>query len=317
MNNNYARPLQDHESIEAFLDNCLGIRHELPLQDGGSVDLPELCKRIRDAESAHAAGHADPTSVSRRNRVPQYRSDLSREILRRQVIKELIVYDRLDFDEEILLGKGGAKPCGRPAYAGACAYMITGLPASGKSTLVSVISDRLGAMVLDSDFAKRKLPEFAHALAGTALVHEESRLLIFGMELSADTSLLTYCMSRKLNVVIPLVGNDERRVKSMRHLLVENGYQVHLTAMLLDRVSATKRALDRFLKTGRYISLGMIFDRYANEPILNYYKAWMDADTGRDAQWTSLGALAMATHPPSVHSYSSNANPAALWEQTP
>ncbi|NHZ33199.1 zeta toxin family protein [Massilia rubra] len=317
MTKNYARPLLDHESIEAFLGNCLGIRHELPLRGGGSVDLPELCKRIRDAESADMAAHAEQTNVSRRNRVPQYRSDLARDILRRRVIEELIVYDRLDSDEEIYLGKGGAKPCGRQAYAGACAYVITGLPASGKSTLVSVISDRLGAMVLDSDFAKRKLPEFAHALAGAALVHEESRLLIFGMELSADASLLTYCMSRRLNVVIPLVGNDERRVKSMRHLLVENGYQVHLTAMLLDRVHATRRALDRFLQTGRYISLGMIVDRYANDPVLNYYKAWMDADTGRDSQWTSLGALAMANHPPSVHSYSSNANPAALWERTP
>lgn len=317
MTNSYARPLLDHESIEAFLDNCLGIRHELPLRGGGSVDLPELCKRIRDAESADAAAHAEQTIMSRRNRLPQYRSDLARDMLRRRVIEELLVYERLDSDDEICLGRGGAKPCGRPAFASACAYVITGLPASGKSTLVGSVSDRLGAMVLDSDYAKRKLPEFAHALAGAALVHAESRLLMFGTESSADGSLLAYCMSRRLNVVIPLVGNDERRVKSMRQLLVHNGYQVHLTAMLLDRVHATRRALDRFLKTGRYISLGMIFDRYANDPVLNYYKAWMDADTGRDVQWSSLGALTMTTHPPSVHSYSSNVNPAALWERTP
>nr|WP_267877587.1 zeta toxin family protein [Massilia frigida] len=237
--------------------------------------------------------------------------------MRRQIVQELILCDRLGSDEDICLGHGGSKPYGQEALAGACAYLVAGLPASGKSTLVSAISDRLGAMVLDSDFAKRKLPEFDHALAGAALVHDESRLLIFGNAVSGSASLLEYCMSRKLNVVIPLVGNEEHRLKFVRNLLIENGYQVHLTAMLLDRTQATQRALDRFLQTGRYISLGMIFDRYANDPVLNYHKAWMDADTGTDSQWASLGALAVATHPAVVHSYSSDANPAALWGQTP
>ena len=315
MTNSYARPLLDHESIEAFLSGCLGIEHEFTLHGEQRLDLLELCKRIRDAEGAVEAVRATPTMLSQRNRAPQYRSEVARNGLRKQIVHDLIFYDRLDSDDDICLGRGGAKPCGQAAYPGACAYLVTGLPASGKSVLVSAISDRLGAMVIDSDYAKRKLPEFDHTLAGATLVHEESRLLVFGMAVSAVPSLLEYCMSRKLNLVIPFVGNDERRLKSVRHWLIGNGYQVHLTTMLLDRTQATRRALHRFLNTGRYISPGMIFDRYANDPVLNYYKAWMDADTGTDSQWASLGALVMASHPASVHSYSSGANPAALWEQ--
>ncbi|NHZ78989.1 hypothetical protein F2P44_06820 [Massilia sp. CCM 8695] len=71
MTNNYARPLLDHESIEAFLGGCLDIRHELTLHGGGTLDLRALCKRVRDAESAVEAAMEAPTMTSRRNRVPQ------------------------------------------------------------------------------------------------------------------------------------------------------------------------------------------------------------------------------------------------------
>ncbi|NHZ43210.1 zeta toxin family protein [Massilia aquatica] len=317
MTRNYARPLLDHESIELFLERCLGMKHELRLGNGGTLSLPELCKRVRDAQSAVESIQADSTMASRRNRVPSYRSDGVRDLLHRQIIDELISYERLESDEQIRLGYGGAKPCGRPAEPGACVYLVTGLPASGKSALVSAISNRLGAMVLDSDFAKRKLPEFAHALAGPMLVHEESRMLIFATSNSDTPSLSEYCTSNKLNVVVPLIGNDEGRLKAVRQSFLVHGYQVHLTTMLLDRAQATRQALLRFLDTGRYIPPSMIFDGYANDPVLNYYKAWMDAGTGDDVQWASLGALAMGSRPASVHSYSSQANPAALWEQRP
>ncbi|NHZ89704.1 hypothetical protein F2P45_11875 [Massilia sp. CCM 8733] len=312
MTKNFARPLLDHESIEAFLCGCLNIRHELRLHGGDKLDLLELCKCIRDAERASEAALESSTMTSRRNRVPQYRSDLARDGLRRQIVRELISNDRLGSDDDIRLGHGGSKPHGQEAHPGACAYIVTGLPASGKSALVSAISDRLGAMVLDSDFAKRKLPEFAHALAGPMLVHEESRLLVFAN--SNPPSLSKYCMSKRLNVVVPLVGNDERRLKAVRQSFRAHGYRVHLTALLLSRAKATERALVRFLETGRYIPLSMIFDKYANDPVLNYYKAWMDADTGKDAGWASLGALVAANSPLRVHSFSSHANPAALWE---
>ncbi|MDQ1920455.1 zeta toxin family protein [Massilia pseudoviolaceinigra] len=310
----FARALLDHETIEAFLVRCLGITHELLLDNGSRVPLHELCKRIRDAESAVGAAHASSTLSSGRNRVPEYRSDAARAIVRDRIIGELIVNDRLDFDEHIRLGHGGAKPQGKQAQTGSAAYLVTGLPASGKSALVSMLSDRLGAMVLDSDFAKRKLPELDHALAGASMVHDEPNMLVFG-DGSGTPSLFEYCTSKKLNVVVSVVGSKESGLKTLRQSFIKAGYRVHLTVMLLDRVEAARRALRRFIQTGRYVPINLIFDGHANEPVLNYYKAWTDTVAGRDLQWASLGALSTGSLPAKVDGYSSDANPAALWER--
>ena len=40
----------------------------------------------------------------------------------------------------------------------------------------------------------------------------------------------------------------------------------------LEREKSVRRAFQRFLKTDRYIPLSLIFDGYANDPILCYYR---------------------------------------------
>ena len=101
---NFARPLLDHESIELFLERCLGMRREPTLGNGGAMPLSELCKRVRDAQSAVESAQADSTMESKRNRVSPYRTDVSRNLLHRQIIDELITYDKLESDEQIRLG---------------------------------------------------------------------------------------------------------------------------------------------------------------------------------------------------------------------
>jgi hypothetical protein len=49
------------------------------------------------------------------------------------------------------------------------------------------------------------------------------------------------------------------------------GYKVHLSLVNLDRRKATIRAVERFIRTNRYVPLGMIFDDFGNDPILSYY----------------------------------------------
>ncbi len=43
-----------------------------------------------------------------------------------------------------------------------------------------MIADHYGALILDSDFAKRKLPELDGYPWGAAVVHEESSDIVFG-----------------------------------------------------------------------------------------------------------------------------------------
>lgn len=73
-------------------------------------------------------------------------------------------------------------------------------------------------------------------------------------------------------MVIPKIGhNRESIIKFARRLKLLN-YSVFLISIEFDRVKATQRAYSRFKASGRYVSLSLVFDCYANDPTLNYFK---------------------------------------------
>jgi hypothetical protein len=55
----------------------------------------------------------------------------------------------------------------------------------------------------------------------------------------------------------------------------------------LDRKNATVRAINRFKLTNRYVPLSLIYDVYANEPILTYYRI----KTFHDFEFKSIGKI--------------------------
>ncbi len=310
MSISYARPLLDHQTIEGFLKGCLQIDRTFKCYNGVSYSASDIAKKIRDAESAVGQTNRDCTLTSPRNRVPEYRDDGLRIGLRETILSELIQLDRLDSDDAIQLGVGGAKPKLRAPENGFQAFIITGLPASGKSTLVNTISDKLGAMILDSDFAKRKLPEYDGSPAGANLVHKESSTIVFGDD-QGEPSLFGYCKETGSNVVIPKIGHDYKDLQDLRKGLVTAGYKVHLTSVVLTRGDAATRALGRFLETGRYVPLSLIFDGYANDPIMNYYRCRLNAEVVKD-EWASFGAISTDTNKPLVIDCTSDENPVSL-----
>lgn len=176
--------------------------------------------------------------------------------------------ERLDDDDDIVLGKGGAKPVGG-IRAEKRAFYVIGPPASGKSSISSTIADLFGAYILDSDYAKRKLPEYADQLSGASLVHEESDGLVFHR---VKGNLLAYCIKNGFNIVIPKIGHRYEGVVEFCEALREHGYSVCLISVDLDRMKATQRAYSRYRKTQRYVPLSLVFDGYGNDPTLNYFK---------------------------------------------
>lgn len=307
----FARPLLDHTAIETFLVGCLSMGKNYGCRTGQTFTADNIVKMIRDAESAVGQTMQDPTFSSTRNRVPKYREDAAREELREIVLTELITKDRLDDDEKITLGTGGAKPKQSVPLADLKAYFVIGLPASGKSTLINEIADKLGAMILDSDFAKRKLPEFDNTPAGANLVHKESSTIIWGNE-EDRPSLFEYCKTLGLNVVVPTIGQDYADLNAKCDLFIAAGYSVHLTTTTLSRESATIRALERFLTTGRYVPLGLIFDAYANDPLLNYYRIRVESFEKANSKWASFGAISTSTSPVTISDCTNDSNPANL-----
>ncbi len=256
------RVLMRSADIEHFVKNILEIR--------GDKRIRTAITAIEQAENNIAVRKQKSTYSYEDFRDHQYRASEDREKLRLQVVRELISQQRPENDETLHLGrKGGGAAPRTPARQDHTAFYIVGSPASGKSGIANAIADAYGCYILDSDFAKRKLPEYAKD-GGASLVHEESDKLTFSYE---NGNLLAHCLKNGYNIVIPKIGHNPQSVydfcKSIRD---SAGYRCFLISIDLDRFKSTARAYNRFVQTKRYVPLSLIFDSYSNEPTLGYFR---------------------------------------------
>ena len=302
MSNHYARPLADNELTNQFLTRVLGYKV--------SVETGNLAVKVAKAEVLLSAMTADDTLNSRKHRHPIYCSDEARAALREVIFKELISLPRPANDDDITLGIGGMAPSeGKKTNYERKAFILIGLPASGKSSISNKVADEYGAYIVDSDYAKRKFPEYTEEY-GAAVVHEESTLVTFGLEnpkYSSELNVLGYCVAAGVNVVIPKIGANVASIKEMRDILINKGYEVHLTLIRVDRLCATQRTLSRFCTTKRYVPIALVFDGYSNDPILSYY--YMK----EDPSWASIGVLSTEQAKP-AYIEGNNDNPSSLYK---
>ena len=247
-------------------------------------DIEKVAGSIVRAEMELAMLEANPTKTHGAYRAKDYRKSTDRERLRRQILSELINYEQLDSDDEIRLGKGGAKP--KEPLCEGVAYIVSGAPASGKSTVADELAHKNGAYILDSDYAKRKFPEYESYPGGASLVHEESDELVFGSESSPDC-LFEYCIYSGHNVVIPLVGRTQKSVETICDKLIKAKYKIHVVNVALDRYKCTQRAYGRFVESKRYVPLSYVFDEVGNEPELVYFRLKRD----HEAEYESFSQL--------------------------
>ncbi len=261
---NFSRLLRDDDLVEHFLMEVLQVDHEI---------TPETIRRIVTTEKMLIDfKEEEDTLVSTKYRDRNCVSERDRWKLRKQIIHELFTLQRMDKEDETMLGIGGALPRS-DIKKEKKAYILIGPPASGKSTLANKIAEKEGAIILDSDLAKRKFPELAYE-CGASFVQQESNSIIYGLKRNGIyhfDGLLELASSSMYNIVIPRVGQEPDSIIDLAQTLTESHYEVHLTLMHLKRREATIRALDRFNETNRYVPLGYVFDHIANDPLLCYY----------------------------------------------
>lgn len=300
MSQSYARPLDNNELTHHFLLSVLGLKR--------SRQTDDLVVRIVETEVLLATYARSNTLNSTKYRHPSYKSDADREDLRESIFEELISLARLPDDDQIGPGIGGlAPPEHITAMQARQAFILLGLPASGKSSIANRVADENGAFVVDSDYAKRKFPEFGYSGGqGAALVHEEAQLVTFGVQGESNVNVLEFCVAQGHNIVIPKIGSKADSIRTLREDLIEKGYEVHLTLVKADRICSVRRALDRFQRTGRYVPLALIFDGYGNDPILSYYYI------RGDKAWASTGMLSTEGASPVVLE-ATTGNPANLY----
>lgn len=249
MNNRFARLLGDQPQVDHFLNSVLNVDRK---------HYKDISYRIITCETGMNGGIMAPTSRSSKFRDLEYQDDEQRLLLRKKIVEELFTLPLLNDEDRIKLGKGGARPPNLNAERNA--FILIGLPASGKSSIAQMIARTYGAMVLDSDFAKRKLPEYSKYPWGASVVHEESSDIIFVSNRSAGFECLSdKAVETGYNVVIPKIGEDYGKILLWHEQLKRENYSVHLTLVHLNKEKATLRALSRYKSTDRYVPLAYIF----------------------------------------------------------
>ncbi len=260
MANNFARLLNDEDKTEHFITKVLNLNPK---------EFSRVYNKIVTAENNIVASMPYQTLNRTEYRDRRYVDDNKRIALRNRIVHELFTMHLLQNDDDIKLGLGGSYLDNLKKQKQA--FIIIGLPASGKSSVATDIATEKGAMILDSDFAKRKLPEYKNYAHGATVVHDESINLIFGFQSGGVRSLYELAVANKYNLVIPKVGNDIDSILRLAQSLKDINYSVHITLVSLTKKQATIRALHRFYSSKRYVPLSMIFDTFSNDPLMTYY----------------------------------------------
>lgn len=137
-----------------------------------------------------------------------------------------------------LYGKGAAKKERQ-------ADIVMGPPASGKSSQVAEpLAKRQGALIVDSDLAKERIPEFQGGI-GAAAVHSESTAI--------QARVFDTATRNGDNVVLPIVGANEADVRALISELRTAGYDIHIHYVDLPIGKAIERSIDRYRESGRFV----------------------------------------------------------------
>lgn len=145
----------------------------------------------------------------------------------------------------------------KPTVNGRVLTIVTGPPASGKSTIANEIAYETGAAIVDSDAAKAALPEFGRG-EGANAVHRESKGLADAVE--------TMLAAEGANIVYPKVGHEAASIEKLARKFKAMGYTVNLVNLNVPSQEAMRRMLGRFGSTGRLIPPSYLIDEVGDNP---------------------------------------------------
>lgn len=140
------------------------------------------------------------------------------------------------------------------------AMIVIGSPAAGKSTSADELARRGRYAIVDSDDAKKLIPEFRDGI-GASAVHEESGVIsqVVGGRIYAN----------RTNVIIPRVGDTVGSIQKQIKRLEDAGYSVSVVNVSVNQDEAARRMAGRFLSSGRLINTDY-FRSIGNRPNETY-----------------------------------------------
>lgn len=225
-----------------------------------------LTEKIYYCESQSQLLSEYSTLRSIKYRDKAYKNFYKRCALREQILNELITCRVLLNESDICLGRGGCRPT--TFSASQKFFLIIGLPGSGKSYVANALSSKVGAYVIDSDFAKRKFPEFLSNKFASSLLHEESNKIIYSKH---ENSVFAHCIKCRYSMVMPRIGHSLEGLNSYIMLGKKLGYDIYLIFMDISLNESIICSYKRFVSIGRYVPLAKIKCEYGTLPEMNYH----------------------------------------------
>lgn len=106
------------------------------------------------------------------------------------------------------------------------------------------------------------LPEFDNGI-GAGAVHKESKVI--------SENALDFALGEGDNIVLPIVGGNYEKLVAQIEQFRALGYEVAVHLCDLPSNKAIGRAIGRYLNTGRYIPMDILYG-YGNKPKENFYR---------------------------------------------
>ena len=141
------------------------------------------------------------------------------------------------------------------------AFIVTGLPAAGKSTLTNQIKANFKAIVIDPDDLKKVIPEYNNGI-GAAATHEESKVLF--------KEMLKKSISGGDNIILPILGRTQETLNELIDNLKIKNYNIINVRVDIPINIAKLRNLKRAVETNRYIYDDIISKEVDNNIKTNY-----------------------------------------------
>lgn len=144
------------------------------------------------------------------------------------------------------------------------AVVVAGPPGAGKSMIAAPLVDSFDALLVDTDNALTMLPEYQSmgGVAAPSLIAEASHI--------AKGLVLPRVITQGDNFVMPIIGDDPDALADMAAVLAEADYETHLVLVHVDRDIATRRVVERFRRTGRFVDTVYVYSRVGFKPLRAY-----------------------------------------------
>lgn len=227
-------------SLQQLRSDLLEIQQKADREDKPTVVYEDMVKHwpdIQDLMDHRYLPFDNDDTVAARKRLLKVHHQYLKDTGRMETI-EIDTPERKQFREDII-EKLHSKTTAKQDRQ---AYLIVGAHGAGKSTIAGPLSEKIGAVWIDSDETRKLIPEYQETKLNKLISKEHSFIV---------QELIKRVTEHKDNMIIAWSMSSIQKAKDIVKLLDKHGYKKHLVFIDTSVENVRKRIIERFYRTGR------------------------------------------------------------------